>query len=59
MGMKILVLLLLLSVVAANLVHSLPTGADMSEEQDAEGLFSPFLGCHVENKESWAFPCFF
>ena len=43
MGMKTLVLLLL-SVVATNWVHSLPTNAEMGEEQDAEGLFSLFWG---------------
>ena len=40
MGMKTLVLLLLLSVAATNLVHSLPTDADVSEEQDIEGEFN-------------------
>ena len=40
MGMKTLVLLLLLSVAATTLVQSLPTDADVSEEQDIEGEFN-------------------
>ena len=40
--MKTLVLLLVLSVIATNLVHSLPTNAEVGEEQNAEGLFSHF-----------------
>ena len=42
--MKTLVLLLLLFIVATTSVHSLPTNAEMGEEQDAEGLFSLFWG---------------
>ena len=39
MGMKTLVLLLLLSIATTTLVQSLPTNADVSEEQDIEGQF--------------------
>ena len=39
--MKTLVLLLLLSVVATTLVHSVPTNADVAEK-DTEGMFTLF-----------------
>ena len=51
MGMKTLVLLLLLSVAATTLVHSLPTNADMSEK-DTEGLFSLFWHVILKTKQS-------
>ena len=47
--MKTLVLLLLLSIAATTLVHSLPTDAEVGEEQDTEGLFSSFWKFLISN----------
>ena len=42
MGMKTLVLLLLLSVVATTLVHSVPTRVNVGEVEKTEGIFQLF-----------------